>query len=143
MEALRLVAAQRAQVVEHVRALDALGDDLEPEAAREVDRGAHDQQVVDVADDAGDERAVDLDLVERQPLEVGERGVAGAEVVEREPDAERAQPVEHLVGAPGVGHDRVLGQLARQPLAGHAPVREPLGHVRRAARRRARSRRRG
>ena len=32
----------------------------------------------------GHERAVDLDLVERQPLEVGERGVAGAEVVERQ-----------------------------------------------------------
>ena len=37
-----------------------------------------------------DEGAVDLQRVEREAVEVGERGVAGAEVVEDEPDAQLA-----------------------------------------------------
>ena len=41
-----------------------------------------------------DERAVDLDLVDREPLEVDERRVAGAEVVDREPLAHRVQELE-------------------------------------------------
>ena len=42
---------------------------------------------------AGHERAVDLDRVERQVLQVGQRRVAGPEVVEHEADAElRAAP---------------------------------------------------
>ena len=38
-----------------------------------------------------DERAVDLDLGHREPLEVDERRVAGAEVVQAQLDAEPAQ----------------------------------------------------
>src|SRR3712207_7457946 len=40
----------------------------------------------------GDERPVDLDEVERQALELGERGLTGAEVVEDEAHAGRVQP---------------------------------------------------
>ena len=40
---------------------------------------------------AGDEAAVDLEHVDRQALEVGERGVAGAEIVHRDADVERLQ----------------------------------------------------
>ena len=41
-----------------------------------------------------DERAVDLELVDRQPVEVGQRAVAGAEVVDRDPHAQGAELVE-------------------------------------------------
>ena len=37
---------------------------------------------------AGDERAVDLEDVDRELAQVAQRRVAGAEVVDREPDAE-------------------------------------------------------
>ena len=99
--ALRDVAAELGQAVPDLLRLDALGDDLEPEVAAEVDRRAHDRGVVLVAGHVHDERLVDLDLVDRQPLEVAERRVAGAEVVDREPHAERRQPLEHGRGARG------------------------------------------
>ena len=38
-----------------------------------------------------DEGAVDLDLVEREAAQIAQRRIAGAEIVERDPDAERAQ----------------------------------------------------
>ena len=70
-----------------------------------------------------DERAVDLDLPDRQRLEVGERGEAGAEVVERESQAELAELREHVADAHGIGEDHVLGdlqheRLRRQPVRG-------------------------
>ena len=41
------------------------------------------------------ERAVDLDLVERKHLEIAERGVPGAEIVEHDRDAEVLELVQH------------------------------------------------
>ena len=41
--------------------------------------------------EAVDERAVDLERVHREPAQPGQAGVAGAEVVEREPDTRRTQ----------------------------------------------------
>ncbi len=49
-----------------------------------------------------DEGAVDLDLVDGEVLQVGERGVAGAEVVDRHADAEAAQAL-HLDRRPRAG----------------------------------------
>ena len=65
------------------------------------------------------ERAVDLDLVDRQPLEVDERRVAGAEVVDREPLAHRVQEIQH---DRRVGVDqRALGELQDEHPGGDAP----------------------
>jgi nitrogen fixation protein FixH len=41
-------------------------------------------------------RAVDLQLVEDGLVQIAERGIAGAEIVERDADAERAQPLQHV-----------------------------------------------
>jgi hypothetical protein len=38
-----------------------------------------------------DEGTVDLEDVDREPLQIGERGIAGAELVEQQPDAERLE----------------------------------------------------
>ena len=49
----------------------------------------------------GDEGAVDLQHVDRELAQVGERGVAGAEVVDGDPDPERlqlAQPPRGFLG---------------------------------------------
>src|SRR3954452_9264708 len=64
--------------------LDALGDDRETEAVAEGDDGFGDRAVVLVAGQSVDERTVDLEAVDRQLLEVCERRVAGAEVVDCE-----------------------------------------------------------
>ena len=71
--------------------LDALGNDLEPERPPEIDDRPGDRGPLAGRRDAGDERAVDLQDVDREALEVAQRRVAGPEVVDREMDAERAQ----------------------------------------------------
>src|SRR3712207_8369841 len=57
--------------------------DLQTEVVRQIDRRAHDRRVVLVDQHVLDERAVDLDLADRQVLEVAEGRVADAEVVDR------------------------------------------------------------
>ena len=82
------------QQVERQLALHALGDHGQPEVPGQVDDRPHDRQVARVGRHALHEGAVDLDLVHRQPAQVGQRRVAGAEVVDRQPYAEVAQPVQ-------------------------------------------------
>ena len=62
-------------------------------------------------DETAGEGAVELDAVERQLLEVAERGVAGAEVVERDPHAEAAQGVDVADGGVAARQEGGLGDL--------------------------------
>ena len=81
---------------------------------------------------------VDLELVDRQPLQVAERRVAAAEVVDREPHAELAELHEHRP-APGgsamivlsvissssaAGCDAGLGEQPRRPRSGKPQVEQ-------------------
>jgi len=59
--------------------LDAFGDALETEPCCEIDDAASDLLVAAIGREVPDERLVDLELRDRQALEVRERGVAGAE----------------------------------------------------------------
>ncbi len=91
----------------------------------------------------GEERLVELQLVDRQLTQVGERGVAGAVVVDGDPHAGLAQPVEDALGAGPVAHEEVLGDLDLERVAGRvraaraARARDPAGRrsVREAAER--------
>ncbi len=85
-------AAHRPQQFELLRALDPLGHDLDAEVMPDLDdrAGQHGQRAVGA--EASHERRVDLDDVDRQLAQVGERGVASAEVVDGQPDAELAEP---------------------------------------------------
>ena len=85
--ALHLVAAEAAQALELALGLDALGDHAQAQAVAEIDDRAHDHLVVQVVLEVLHERLVDLEPLDRQPLDVGERGVAGAEIVDRQADA--------------------------------------------------------
>ena len=85
--ALAGVAAELAQVGELGLVLDALGDRPQPERAAELDERLDQRVRLVRAGGGGDERAVDLQRVDRQLLQVGERGVAGAEVVDRDVQA--------------------------------------------------------
>src|SRR5207344_165903 len=86
---LALVAAKAPQLRELLRRLDALGHRLEPERAAQADDGAHDRGISTVRGQARDERAVDLEHVDREALEIAQARVARAEVVDGEPDANR------------------------------------------------------
>ena len=126
VEALRLVASEVAEPIERVAILDALGDDPETEVLPELDSRPDDREVLDAVEHVGDERAVDLDLLDRQPLQVGERGESRPEVVDRETHPDLGQAVQDGVGAPRVGDEEVLGQLEPEERRRHPPpVEEP------------------
>ena len=72
-EALHLVAALRLQEDVLLRRLDPFGHDDEPHAAPHGDDRARDRRVVGALRQPGDERAVDLQRVDREALEVRER----------------------------------------------------------------------
>ena len=76
-----------------------------------ADRRAHDGQVVFVRRQLADERAVDLQLVYRQSLQVRQRRVASAEVVDRDADAHQAQRGDGVQRPSRVGHQTVFGDL--------------------------------
>ena len=61
-----------------------LGNDVQPEAAGEPDDRLGDRRIAGIGLEVGDERDVDLQRVDRKVLEVGQRRVAGAEVVDRD-----------------------------------------------------------
>ena len=121
----RLVALELAQNRELCLRLDALGDDGQPEGVGEVDDGGHDRRRRPVGRQPGHERPVDLQDVERQPLEVGELRPTGAEVVDAEADADTAQLVELLGCRMRVVHEGRLGDLHADLVGGdpHLPDR--------------------
>ena len=56
-------------------------------------------------------RLVDLQRADRELLQRRQRGIAGAEVVDRQVQAHRVQLVQQLDGALRIGHQRRLGDL--------------------------------
>jgi hypothetical protein len=74
-------------------ALDADADREAAEAVGEVDHRLADRRVHLVVANAGDERAVELHLGERQFLHLHQRGIALAEVVDGEAHVVLRQPL--------------------------------------------------
>ena len=72
-----------------------------------------------------DEALVDLDGVDRQPAEIAKRGIAGAEVVERDLHAHRPEPVERRANRRIAVDEDALGDLDLQ-----SPRRQPGGQKR-------------
>ncbi len=56
-----------------VKGLDTLSHDRQIEAAAQPDYGSYNRSGADIRFHAGDEAAVNLDLVERKTLEIAER----------------------------------------------------------------------
>ena len=87
-------AAELDELTALVIVLDALGDRAEVERARKTDDRLHETRGTVLAADLVDERLRDLEDVDREPLQVAERRVAGAEVVDGDAHAEVPQLVE-------------------------------------------------
>src|SRR5690606_31868983 len=118
--ALRLFHAALAQYVGSRLHLDAHLRDVQAGGLGQAGDGLDDGQVVGVVGQAGDEAAVEFEHVDGQALEVGQRGVAGAEVVQGDRDAESAQAGEGLGGDVDVGEQGAFGQLHAQARGGKA-----------------------
>src|SRR3954469_19712271 len=127
--ALGAVAAEPAERVELAGGLDALGDRLEPQAARDVDDRADDRRVVLLLAQPVDERAVDLDRVDRHALQARQGRVAGAEVVEQDADAELAQALERRARRGDVLEEDALGDLEAEAAGLEAAARERPLHL--------------
>src|SRR5216684_1308861 len=111
---LRVRAVQLLQNRELLGRLHPLGDDFEVEALRQGEDGVHDLRPLLRLADALDEAAVDLERVDGELVQVAERRVAGAEVVEIEAHAHRPQ-LGHVVGHVAVLlHEEALGHLQPQ-----------------------------
>src|SRR4051794_13521791 len=91
--ALAVVDAAVAQDGERALVLYALGNRLRAELARHRHDGADDRPVVRAVAGVAHEARVDLQVVDGQASQVGDRAEAGAEVVEREPAAEFAETI--------------------------------------------------
>ena len=104
-------AAEREQGLRLGLRLDPLGNRVDAERVAEAHHGARQLGSVALGHQAEDERAIDLQHVDREPVQVGKRGVARPEVVDREPDTERLQLPQPLEVGLGVVHHRALGQL--------------------------------
>ena len=92
-----------------------------PEAAREADDRLGDGRVLRVGLEVGDERDVDLQRVDREMLQVRQRRVAGAEVVDRDREALVAQLVEHLANRVEVVQQARLGDFELDPRRARIP----------------------
>src|SRR5712671_729123 len=90
-EALGLVTAFRFRHFELLFGLDALDYGGDPQAGGEARHRADDGAGIVALRHVAHELAVDLDLVEREASQVGERRVAGPDIVHRDPHAEIAQ----------------------------------------------------
>ena len=68
------------------------------------------------------ERAVDLDRVDRQRLQMSQRGMAGAEIVERDAAASLAQGADEARRFLNIVERRGLGDLDDHPAGDFRPV---------------------
>src|SRR4249919_2883657 len=85
---LPFVAAMRFYLLHLLFCLDALRDHSFVEAGAETGDRADDRLRVALFPKPANKRLIDLDLLEREFAQVVERRIAGAEVVERNTDAE-------------------------------------------------------
>ena len=124
---------RRCSVVALLGELDALGDDLERAASRRARRPPRRGRVVSGdAPARRNERSI-LRMSTGKPAEVAQRRVARAEVVHREPHAERLELLEAPHGEVGVGHHHRLGDLEHEATRRSRPdsARAPRGRRRR------------
>ena len=92
--------------------LDAFGDDAQAQRMRELDDRIDDRTRIDAVLDVHHEAAIDLQLLGGQLAQVAQARVAGAEVVDRQVDARRAEAAEGRLGGLGVLHRHRFGDLA-------------------------------
>src|SRR5262245_9516183 len=108
--ALRIFAAELRELDRIRIGFGALGHDFHAEIVRERDDRAQDHGARALAVRPY-EGLVDLDGVERKALQVGERGVAAAEIVECQARAKVADALQHLRGVLGILHHQRFRKL--------------------------------
>jgi len=91
--------------------LDAFRRRRHAERAGDADHRLDDDDVLVTLRQIRHERPVDLDLVERKAAQIAQRGIAGAEIIERDPHAEALDPAQRGKRILGVLHEDAFGDL--------------------------------
>lgn len=97
------------------------GHGLVPQLMGQPDGCADDGQIVRMGAERMHERFVDFQVVDGKVPQIAQRGIAGAEVIDRALRAAAAQGLELLFGALRVAHHRAFGDLE-----GHAIEPQPF-----------------
>src|SRR5438045_2461795 len=112
---LSAVASEGPEAIDLLGPFHALGRDVHVERVAQGDHRLHDGGLGRDAVDALDEGAVELDDVDREPAQIPESRVAGAEVVDGHAQAGTAQALEGA-NRPVVAEGEALGDLDLQKL---------------------------
>src|SRR5215208_1193143 len=107
--------------------LHALGDRSQAQDARQGEGARDDLDSLEILSQPLDERAVDLEVVHRQTLQVRERRAPGPEIVDRQPDAHALELLESPDSVSCVLHYRVLGYLEHEVTRRETGLSEYLG----------------
>ncbi len=126
--ALHFLAAGEPQQHALLLGLDALGQERQVERAAERHDRLHQRVAAGIAAERRDKAPIDLELVEVEALQIGQTGIAGAEIVERQADAERLQRIEPRLGLVGIVDQHALGHLEHQPGRRNAVSGERVGN---------------
>jgi hypothetical protein len=129
VEALAEGAAEALQLAGLGLLLDAHGDHLEADQVGDAEDGVGQGRLLGPVEQAVDERLGQLQRVHGEALEVGQGGVAGAEVVDGQVDAEGPEAAEAVQHRPLVGGEDALGDLQHQLARVEAGGVERAGHV--------------
>ena len=123
------LAAELQEPLQLVGSLDAFGHRPEVQDARELDHGLGERRGLAAVVHAVDEGLVHLEDVDREPPDVVEGRVPGAEVVDRELHAELLQVAEPFDRELHVLHHHALGDLQDQRARVEPRVDEDLAHL--------------
>src|SRR6185436_5057120 len=115
------------QIALHAR-LDAFCDDAYLHVLANGNDALY-QRAIGPCREVAHERTIDLELVEGQGLEVGERGVAGAEIIQRYPEPHLTQRIQLLDGFAEVIEQRRFRDLQRQATGIGATRDEDVGDL--------------
>jgi hypothetical protein len=127
--ALHRRAAMLGQEARLLVALDAFRHHAQAEVAGHRQDRLHDRGAVGVVRRVAHEALVDLQLVQRHLLQVGQVRVAGAEVVDREADPERGQLAHAADGLADVLDQQAFGDFEDQLLRRRAGLLQHGAHL--------------
>src|SRR6476646_7946383 len=121
---LPFMAAVHCHLLQLLFRLDAFCDHGLVEAGAETRNRADDRLSVAFFAKAGNERLVDLDLLERKLAKIVERRIARTEVVERDADTEILELFHDGQRSVAVLEQQALGDFQLQPLRGKSRLRQ-------------------
>src|SRR3569623_942117 len=112
---LHFIAAFRRNIIKLRDSLHALGRSTHAEALSEADDRPDDHLRAFSIRQIANERLIDLQLVEREAAQIAQRRVAGAEIIQRDPQTERAKLVQCLCRLDIVREQNGLRDFKLQP----------------------------